>query len=121
MGPAPPSPDTTPDWAVLLGRYLKRHIAVYGVVVACALLLSFVAPADRGLFIPLLLWGVLVLAHFLTVRAITVDPDWVEERSETITMNASDLSHIEDIRERMEQGKSESGRLITKKPNEGTD
>ncbi len=100
---------------------MRPHILAYCAVVAGVMALSYFAPADRGLFIPLLLWGVLVLAHYLTVRTIHTDPEWVEERSETITMNASDLSHIEDIRGRMEKGESESGRLIRKPQDEGTD
>lgn len=91
----PPSP-----WAQMLGQYLNRHIMTYAVAAVVVVLWNILSPADRGLFIPMLLWGVVVLAHYLTVRAINTDPDWVEERSEQITMNASDLSHIEDIRER---------------------
>ena len=118
MAPDPPSPQPPEPWADLLARYLRWHMAAYAGVVACALALHFLSPAERGLFIPMLLWGVLVLAHFLIVRALNTDPDWVEERSENITMNATDLSHIEDIRERAEKGASESGRLIKKDQNE---
>ncbi|MEM8647816.1 MAG: hypothetical protein AAGF86_15920 [Pseudomonadota bacterium] len=121
MSEETPGPEPDQPWVQLLDRTIRPHILAYSVVVACVMALSYFAPADRGLFIPIMLWGVLVLAHYLTVRAIHTDPEWVEERSETITMNASDLSHIEDIRERMEEGKSESGRLIKKPQDKGTD
>ncbi len=86
-----------------MARCLPWHIRIYVGVLLLLFLVHYISPADRGLFIPMLLWGVLVLAHFLTVRAINTDPEWVEERSEMITMNASDLSHIENIRERHDQ------------------
>ena len=84
-------------------RCLPWHIRIYVGAVLLLFALHYISPAERGLFIPMLLWGVLVLAQFLTVRAINTDPEWVEERSEMITMNASDLSHIENIRERHDQ------------------
>ena len=100
MASETPNPESSAPWTSFLERHLRRHIGVYAVVVVLAVMLNVISPADRGLFIPILLWGVLVLAHFLTVRALNTDPDWVDERSEMITMNASDLSHIENIRER---------------------
>ncbi len=121
MSEETPGPEQDQPWVVLLDRTLRPHILAHGAVVAGVMALSYFAPADRGLFIPIMLWGVLVLVHYLIVRTIHTDPDWVEERSETITMNASDLSHIEDIRERMEKGKSESGRLIKKPTDKETD
>ena len=121
MGQEPPASEPAPPWVGLLDRCLRPHVLVYIGVAAGAMLLNYLSPADRGLFIPILLWGVLVLVHYLIVRTIHTDPEWVEERSESITMNASDLSHIEDIRDRMEKGKSESGRLIKKKQDQEAD
>lgn len=121
MSEETPGPEQDQPWVQLLDRTVRPHILGYGAVVAGVMALSYFAPSDRGLFIPILLWGVLVLAHYLIVRTIHTDPEWVEERSESITMNATDLSHIEDIRERMEQGKSESGRLIKKHQDKGAD
>ena len=103
MAPDTPSPPAQEPWVSLLARCLPWHIRIYVGVVLLLFMLHYISPAERGLFIPMLLWGVLVLAHFLTVRAINTDPEWVEERSEMITMNASDLSHIENIRERHDQ------------------
>lgn len=94
----------------MLGRCLPWHIGIYVGAVLLLFMLHYISPADRGLFIPMMLWGVLVLAHFLTFRAITTDPKWVEERSEMITMNASDLSHIENIRERHDQRRVEAAK-----------
>lgn len=91
-------------------RYVNWHIGAYGCAVVCAILLNYVSPADRGLFIPIMLWGVLVLAHYLAVRAINTDPNWVEERSENITMNSTDLSHIENIRERHDKRRLEAAK-----------
>ncbi len=110
MASETPNPQAPEPWVGLLVRCLAWHIRIYVGVVLLLFVLNYISPADRGLFIPMLLWGVLVLAHFLTVRAINTDPEWVEERSEMITMNASDLSHIEDIRERHEQRKVEAAK-----------
>ena len=114
MGSETPNPEPDQPWVGLLDRSLRPHLIAYGAAALLLMGLNFISPADRGLFIPMMLWGVLALAHYLTVRAIHTDPDWVEERSESITMNAADLSHIEDIRERAEKGQSDSGRLIKK-------
>lgn len=103
-----PSPDAPEPWVVRLAQYLPWHMRLYGGVAVLLVLLNYISPADRGVFIPMMLWGVAVLAHYLTVRAINTDPDWVEERSEMITMNASDLSHIEDIRERHDKRMAEA-------------
>ncbi|NNF78870.1 MAG: hypothetical protein HKN05_12655 [Rhizobiales bacterium] len=110
MAPKTPNPQAHEPWVGLLVRCLAWHIRIYIGVVLLLFVLHYISPADRGLFIPMLLWGVLVLAHFLTVRAINTDPEWVEERSEMITMNASDLSHIEDIRERYDQRRVEAAK-----------
>ncbi|MCP5084301.1 MAG: hypothetical protein GY948_21645 [Alphaproteobacteria bacterium] len=101
-------------------RYLHWHMMAYAGATVIVVILHYVSPAERGIFMPVMLWGVFVLAHFLTVRAINTDPKWVEERSENITMNATDLSHIEDIRERHDKrlADAESKRLSNKAKNE---
>ena len=52
---------------------------------------------------PMLIWAIFILAHYLFIRATATDQDWVEERSSNIMMNATDLSHIDAIRERYEE------------------
>ena len=99
--PADPTPHRV-DKSVFR-RYLRPHMAIFAAMLICVLVLYQIAPAERGLFIPMLLWAVLVLVHYLTVRAL--DPDqglgcWTG--AVQITMNATDLSHIESIRTRHE-------------------
>ena len=100
-----------------LRRYLRWHLSAYAGVIALAVLANYLWPADRGLYVPILLWGCAVLAHFLYVRTVTTADEWVEERSENISLNATDLSHIESIRERheaREAGQAEAAKNNTK-------
>ena len=90
-----------------LRRYLRWHLSAYAGAIALAVITHYFWPADRGLYIPILLWGCAVLAHFLYVRTVTTADEWVEERSENISLNATDLSHIESIRERHEAREAE--------------
>lgn len=101
-----------------LRRYFRWHLVAYASVIALAILFNYVWPSDRGLYIPILLWGCAVLAHFLYVRTITTKDEWVEERSENISLNASDLSHIESIRERHEAREAERAKAGADKPDQ---
>ncbi len=86
-----------------LPRYLPVHMVAFGAAAALAAAIQIVAPVSFSLLKPLLIWSILLIAHYLYVRTLEVDPDWVEERSETITLNATDLSHIDDIKQRYEE------------------
>lgn len=48
---------------------------------------------------PLMIWGLVVMVHFLVYRAKTVNDAWAEERSIELRAKSYDLSHIEDIRQ----------------------
>ncbi len=100
-----------PTWLV---RYLSRHITVYGCVLIALLLLHAFSPADRGVFWPMMVWTIIVLLHIIFARALSIKEEWVDERSSRIIENASDLSHIQSIRERYEA-------RMTKKPGSQSD
>ena len=51
----------------------------------------------------------MVLLHIIFARVLSIKDEWVDERSGRITENASDLAHIQAIRERYEA-------RMTKKP-----
>ncbi len=87
-----------PDILELATRYLQPHAWVYGIAMLVAVMLALGA-VELGLFWPLMVWTVLFLIHFLVVKSLNVDSDWVAERTEKTAMKAFDISHIETIRE----------------------
>ena len=109
-----PATQDAPQETIWLVRYLPRHITVYGCVLIVLLLLQAFSPADRGVFWPMMAWTIVVLLHIIVARTLSIRDDWVDERSSRITENASDLAHIQSIRERYED-------RITRKPEQQND
>jgi hypothetical protein len=99
----------------LATRYFRPHAWAYGSAVLLALMLAL-GSVELWLFWPLMVWTVLFLLHFLVVKSLDVDSDWVAERTEKTAMKAFDISHIESIRESYEKS---SSRLEEKPPGEG--
>ncbi len=89
-------------------RYLPHHLAAYGVVAALAAIIQIVSPVGFSLLKPMLFWAIFLIVHYLYVRAVNIDQEWVDERSSTITLNATDLSHIDDIKQRFEEKERET-------------
>ncbi|MGH8742512.1 MAG: 2TM domain-containing protein, partial [Burkholderiales bacterium] len=56
---------------------------------------------------PLVLWGLLVVLHFLYHRATSVDDAWVDERALDLRSRSYDLGHIDDIRRHPSPGLSD--------------
>lgn len=50
-------------------------------------------------FWPLILWGLVLMVHFLVHRASSVSDAWVEERMQDLRSKSYDASHIDDILE----------------------
>ncbi len=84
-------------------RTLPIHMTVYGVVATLAAMIQIFAPVSFSLLKPMLFWAMLLIPHYLYVRAVNIDQEWANERSSTITYNATDLSHIDDIKQRFEE------------------
>ena len=99
----------------LATRYLRPHAWVYGIAVLLAAMLAL-GSIELWLFWPLMVWTFLILLHFLVVKTLNVDSDWVAERTEKTAMKAFDISHIESIRERYEKS---SSRFEESDPDEG--
>ncbi len=95
-------------------RYFRPHAWVYGVAVLLALTQAL-RSIEWWFFWPLIVWTVLFLLHFLVVKSLDVDSDWVAERTEKTAMKAFDISHIESIREDYEKS---SARLEVRDPDE---
>jgi hypothetical protein len=61
---------------------------------------NWVQGGDWWAFWPLAVWSVLLLAHYLVMRARTVDQRWVEERTEDVRSKSYDRAHIDSIEAR---------------------
>jgi hypothetical protein len=94
-----------PGMLELATRYFRPHAWVYGIAVVLASMLALGA-VELWLFWPLMVWTVLFLLHFLVVKSLDVDSDWVAERTEKTAMKAFDIGHIETIRESYEKSAS---------------
>lgn len=91
----------------LAKRYFRAHAWVYGIAMLLTAVLALTAES-WWFFWPQMIWTILFLVHFLVVRSLDIDDDWVAERTARTADKAYDLTHIEDIRDRHEAG-SKSG------------
>lgn len=99
------------DLKSFLLRYMPTHMVVFGVTAALAAIIQSVAPVGFSLLKPMLIWAILLIVHFLYVRAINTDQAWADERTSNIILHATDLGHIDDIRQRYEEKERESSEV----------
>ena len=84
--------------------YLRWHLATYfGVLALWALAIIF-RIGDWSVFWPIITWSLAIMVHYLVARSIDVDPKWIEERTNRVTDDAKDTSHIENIRDHYVRG-----------------
>ena len=83
-------------------RYFRTHAAVFGIAVLLAAVLA-IRSTNWWWFWPLMAWSLLFMIHFLVVKTLQVNSDWVAERTERTAERAFDVGHIESIRERYEE------------------
>jgi hypothetical protein len=86
----------------LAKRHYRRHTVAFAVTVP-VLTIVMIFAAWWWLFWPLMVWLFAFAVHFLVVKSITVDPDWVDERTSSTAESAYDLSHIMSIRKRYDE------------------
>ena len=78
----------------------RRHATAYFLAVVVFVPVSILA--DLGIaFWPLSAWGVALALHFFYDRSVNVDEEWVEERADEMRLRSYDLSHIQNIEERV--------------------
>jgi hypothetical protein len=92
--PAAPSPVRK-----RIARAFRPHLLVYLLVNACLTGVNVTMGAPWWAVWPLVLWGMLLMLHFLYYRATSVDEAWVEERTLELRSKSYDMGHIDDIRE----------------------
>jgi hypothetical protein len=96
-------------------RYFRPHAWAYGIALLLAAILALIS-GGLWFFWPLMVWTILFLLHFLVVKSLDVDSDWVAKRTEKTATKAFDISHIETIRESY---KKSASRLEGNDPGEG--
>lgn len=82
----------------LLARAFRPHLYLYLVVNAGLNGLNVYLGAPWWAVWPLVLWGMLLMLHFLYHRTASVDDAWVEERTLDLRSKSYDMGHIDDIR-----------------------
>jgi hypothetical protein len=83
----------------LVARAFRPHLVAYLLVNAGLTAVNVYQGAPWWAVWPLVLWGMLLMLHFLYHRATSVDEAWVEERTLDLRSKSYDMGHIDDIRE----------------------
>jgi hypothetical protein len=93
-----------------IARTFKPHLLLYLIVNAALTAINVTMGAPWWAVWPLVLWGLLVMLHFLVHRAASIDDAWVEERTLDLRSRSYDMGHIDDIRKQPSPGlKDEHG------------
>lgn len=94
-------PDSMDKFLKLALQYYQRHAWIYaiGAILLAAIMMT---QNQWWLFWPLSVWTVVYLVHYLIVKCVSVDDEWVEDRTLNTAYNAYDLDHIVNIRKKIE-------------------
>lgn len=95
-GTAPAAP--SPLRRRIAGAF-RSHLIAYLFVNAVLTAVNVYMGAPWWAVWPLVVWGLLLMLHFLFQRAESVDDAWVEERTLDLRSKSYDMGHIDDIRE----------------------
>ncbi len=82
-----------------MARAFKPHLYAYLIVNAALTGINVYTGAPWWAVWPLVLWGMLLMLHFLYFRATSVNEAWVEERTLDLRSKSCDAGHIDDIRQ----------------------
>lgn len=87
-----------PLFELAVARF-RTHFLIYIAAGVGAVALT-AATGWHGMSWLMLVWGILLLVHYLVYKTGTVDERWVEERTEELELKSYDRDHIESIRSR---------------------
>ncbi len=73
------------------------HIACFALASIALLATDLIFSETRWFHWPVMVWGTLFCAHALYCKSLSVDDEWVEERTNKIRRNSYDLGHILSI------------------------
>jgi hypothetical protein len=93
-----PAPPSIPPKRSRVSRTFKGHFLAYLLVNAVLTGINIYTGAPWWAVWPLLVWGLLVMLHYLVYRAGSVEDAWVEERTLDLRSKSYDMGHIDDIR-----------------------
>lgn len=77
----------------------RRHLQAFVAVNALLTAINVYTGPPWWAFWPLVVWGLLLMLHFLYHRTQAVNEAWVDERTQDVRSKSYDLGHIDDIRE----------------------
>jgi hypothetical protein len=82
----------------------RAHFLVF-LAAAAAILAVAAAMGWRWVYWPVMVWGIVLLVHYLVYKTGTVDDRWVDERTEELHLKSYDRDHIQSIR--AQQGRAD--------------
>lgn len=88
----------------LVTRIFRWHATAYGVLMGGLAVTNIVVGGGWWSFWPMCVWGLLLSLHFFYYKSVTVDEEWARERTDDLKLRSYDLSHILDIKERVDEG-----------------
>ena len=77
----------------------RRHLLAFVLVNVLLTAANVTTGPPWWAFWPLVVWGLVLMLHFLAYRTRAVDEAWVEERMLDLRSKSYDMGHIQDIRE----------------------
>lgn len=90
----------------LLRRLFRWHLLAYGVLMGGLAFVNIYIGGGWWSFWPMCGWGLVLALHFFIYKSMSVDEDWVRERTDDMRLRSYDVSHILDIEDRVEKGDS---------------
>lgn len=88
----------------IVARLFRLHATAYGALMGALVIVNIYVGGGWWSFWPMCVWGLLLALHFFYYKSVTVDEDWARERTDDLKLRSYDLSHIQDIAERVDEG-----------------
>jgi hypothetical protein len=85
-------------------RLFRWHAWAYGVLMGGLAAVNIYVGGGWWSFWPMCGWGLILALHFFYYKSVTVDEEWAQERTDDLKLRSYDLSHIQDIGERVDEG-----------------
>lgn len=85
-------------------RLFRWHATAYGVLMGVLVAVNIYVGGGWWSFWPMCGWGLALALHFFYYKSVTVDEEWAEARTDDLKLRSYDLSHIQDIAERVDEG-----------------
>ena len=78
----------------------RLHLSAFILVNLALNAANWFVGGDWWAFWPLVVWGVVLVAHYLIYKSKRVDKRWVEERTDDVRSKSYDRAHIDSIEKR---------------------